>query len=128
MSFIIPLFYRLLYMSIIASVIGITLILLKKITSKEFSAKYNYLMWIVFIVALIFPAVIQSRLSLYNVVDLSRVQNLYMYPEEYALRNEFVAREEVIEEATKTNVEDSESKITDTSKIESEDNINFFPK
>lgn len=83
MSFIIPLFYRLLYMSIIASVIGITLILLKKFTSKEFSAKYNYLMWIIFIVALIFPAVIQSRLSLYNVVDLSSVQNLYIYPEEY---------------------------------------------
>lgn len=117
MSFIIPLFYRLLYMSIVASIIGITLILLKKITSKEFSAKYNYLMWIIFIVALIFPAVLQSKLSLYNVVDLSSVQNLYMYPEEYAYRNDYSSRENL--ETIVENNEYKEVKTTQEAELQS---------
>ena len=113
MSFIVPLFYRLLYMSIVASVIGVTLILLKKIVGKEISAKYNYCMWAIFIVSLLFPAVIQSKMSLYNLVDLSSVQNLYMYPEEYTFR---VDVDEDNNEADKVDKADKTDKAVETAK------------
>lgn len=67
-------FYQILYMSIIAVVIGLVILLIQKIVNRRISPKCNYLIWMVFIFVLIFPISIPSKFSVYNYVDVSNIK------------------------------------------------------
>ena len=61
-------------MTIIATIIGKIILSLKKIIRKRLSPNANYIIWFVFLIALIFPVTIPSRISIYNFIDISDVR------------------------------------------------------
>lgn len=61
-------------MSIIATVIGGVILVLRKVLRKRISPNANYMLWLVFMVALLFPIAVPSRISIYNYIDISDVK------------------------------------------------------
>lgn len=61
-------------MSIIGTVIGLVILLLRKKLSKWISPKCYAMIWLVFIIALIWPVPIPSRISVYNYFDVEKVK------------------------------------------------------
>lgn len=76
MELISIIFYKLLYMSIVASIIGISIIAIRKLLSRYISPKIIYAMWIVFLLALVVPPFISSKVSVYNYIDVSGIEKL----------------------------------------------------
>lgn len=76
MELISIIFYKLLYMSIVASIIGISIIAIRKLLSRFISPKIIYAMWIVFLLALVVPPFISSKVSVYNYIDVSGIEKL----------------------------------------------------
>jgi len=70
------LFYQVLYISVVATVIGSAILLIRKFTYQKILAKCNYIIWAVFIIALIFPISIPSRISIYNYIDIGEVKDI----------------------------------------------------
>lgn len=70
-DFIINLYNQLFYMSVIATIIGCFILLFRKITDKKLEPRCHYIIWAIFIIALVFPITIPSKMSIYNVIDLS---------------------------------------------------------
>lgn len=70
-DFIVNLYNQLFYMSVIATIIGCFILLFRKITDKKLEPRCHYIIWAIFIIALIFPVTIPSKMSIYNVIDLS---------------------------------------------------------
>ena len=78
-----PIFYKLLYMSIIAAVIGFVILIIRKIFDKKISPTWKFGMWILFIIALIVPINIKTNVSIYsNIPDIEQVQYI-SYSQEY---------------------------------------------
>ena len=67
-------FYQILYMSIIASIIGLVILLIQKIIDRRISPKCNYFIWLSFILILIFPVSIPSKFSIYNFFDINEIK------------------------------------------------------
>lgn len=63
-------------MSIIASVVGWIVLLVRKITNKRISPKCNYIIWLAFIVALVCPISVPSKISIYNYIDVARIKEI----------------------------------------------------
>ena len=63
-------------MSIIATVIGGFILGIKKIVGNRLSPNAKYLFWLVFLVTLIFPIAIPSRISIYNFIDITDVKKV----------------------------------------------------
>lgn len=61
-----PIFYKLVYMSIIASIIGIIILIIKKVCKNKISSKWISRIWIIFIISLILPVQFKSILSFQN--------------------------------------------------------------
>ncbi len=70
-----PIFYNLVYMSLVASIVGLVILIMKKLFGKKLSPKVNGILWIVFVLALIIPTRFESSFSVYNVlpVDMSKI-------------------------------------------------------
>lgn len=75
-DFVIAFFYHIVFMSIVATVIGSAIFILRKVLRKKFSPSCIYLMWMVFIFSLIIPVVIPSKFSIYNYIDLDVSETL----------------------------------------------------
>lgn len=73
-NFILSFFYQIIYMSIIATVIGAVILLIRKVTRRKLSPNASYIICLVFLVALIFPITLPSRVSIYNVIDIEDVK------------------------------------------------------
>ena len=73
-NFMLSLFYQILYLSIVATVIGGVILLVRKLTDKKLSPNANYLICLVFLIALIFPVALPSRVSIYNLIDIEKVK------------------------------------------------------
>ena len=67
-------FYQIVYMSIIATVIGFVILFLRKVTHKRLSPNCHYIIWLVFVMALICPIAFPSRISIYNYFDVEKVK------------------------------------------------------
>lgn len=67
-------FYQILYMSIVASIIGLVILMIQKIINKRISPKYNYYIWLVFILILVFPISIFSKFSIYNHINVNIIK------------------------------------------------------
>lgn len=61
-------------MSIIATVIGLVILILRKTLNKWISPKCNCMIWLLFIIALICPVPIPSSVSIYNYFDVESVR------------------------------------------------------
>lgn len=61
-------------MSIIATIIGIAILGLKVITKKILSPRCTYIIWMIFVIALIFPVTVPSKISIYNYIDISGIK------------------------------------------------------
>ena len=61
-------------MSIISTVIGIVILLIRKLARTQLSSSANYIIWLVFILILIFPISVPSRISIYNYINIEDVK------------------------------------------------------
>lgn len=61
-----PIFYKLVYMSIVASIIGIVIFAVTRIFKNKFSPKWVSRIWLLFIFCLIVPIQFKSPFSIYN--------------------------------------------------------------
>lgn len=66
-----PIFYKLLYMSIIATIMGSFILLLKKLTNHIISPKWISRIWLLFILSLIIPISISTKMSIYNYIPIN---------------------------------------------------------
>lgn len=63
-----PIFYRIVYMSIIATAIGIVILVIRKIFSKKLAPKWISRLWLLVLIALICPIQFSSIFSIYNYI------------------------------------------------------------
>ena len=79
-----PIFYDIVYMSLIATIVGIVILIIKKIFGTRLSPKIYNILWLVFIVLLFVPIKIESSFSIYNVIpiNVSNISNVN-YRDEY---------------------------------------------
>lgn len=72
-----PVFYMLVYMSLVASIVGLAILVIKQLFGKKLSPKVNGVLWLVFALALIIPIKFESSFSIYNFVpiDMSNIAN-----------------------------------------------------
>lgn len=68
-----PIFYRLVYMSLIASCVGIVILIIRKIFSKKIPPKWISRLWLLVLIALICPVQISSIFSIYNYIPKDTV-------------------------------------------------------
>jgi len=68
-NMIAPVFYKLLYMSVTALVIGMIIMLIRRIADKRFSPFWKYAMWTLVLTALIIPWRPQSNLAVMNTTE-----------------------------------------------------------
>ncbi len=61
-------------MAIIATVIGWVILKLNESLKEKLSPNANYIIWLVFLITLIFPIAIPSKVSIYNYIDISGVK------------------------------------------------------
>lgn len=65
-----PIFYKLVYMSAGAIIIGLAIIITKMIFKNKLSYKWITIFWGLFIVSLIFPFEIRTHVSIYNLIPI----------------------------------------------------------
>ena len=68
-SVVAPVFYKLLYMSVTALVVGVIIMLIRRFADKRFSPVWKYAMWGLVLVALIMPWRPQSNLAVMNTTE-----------------------------------------------------------
>ncbi len=73
-----PIFYKIIYMSMIATIIGISILIIRKLLRKEISSKWISRIWLVFIISLILPIQFKSSISIYNIipVKLEKIEDI----------------------------------------------------
>lgn len=64
-----PVFYKLVYMSIVASIIGIVIFAITRIFKNKLSPKWVSRIWLLFIICLIIPISFKSPFSIYNAIS-----------------------------------------------------------
>lgn len=79
-----PIFYDIVYMSLIATIVGIVILIIKKVFGTKLSPKIYNILWLVFIVLLFVPIKIESGFSIYNAIpiDVANISNVN-YRDEY---------------------------------------------
>lgn len=80
-----PIFYKIVYMSLIASFIGVVIIVLRQVLKKQISPKWIGRIWLVFIVSLIVPIGIKTHFSIYNLTqsNLTNIQEISFSKDKY---------------------------------------------
>lgn len=80
-----PIFYKIVYMSLIASLIGIVIIILRQVFRKQISPKWISRIWLIFIISLIIPIGIKTHFSIYNLIpnNLTSIQEISFSKDKY---------------------------------------------
>ncbi len=65
-----PIFYKLIYMSAGAIIIGLAIIIIKEIFKNKLSYKWITILWSVFIFSLIIPFELRTPISIYNLIPI----------------------------------------------------------
>ena len=63
-----PVFYKIVYMSVIASCVGIVILIIRKIFTRSILPKWISRLWLLVLIALICPIQISSMFSIYNYI------------------------------------------------------------
>ena len=96
-DFLRPIFYRIVSMSVIGTIMGIVIFVIQKIFDKLITPKWKCIIWIVFVISLLLP--IRLNIDLDNSISnlLEPIENI-SYKEEYKARmasyNSYVQRGE----------------------------------
>lgn len=79
-----PIFYKILYMSMIATIVGIIIAIIRRLLDKYIPPKWKCALWIVYIIALIVPINIKLNIDINNIIiqKLNPIQEI-SYREEY---------------------------------------------
>ena len=86
-STIAPVFYKLLFMSVTALVIGVIVMLIRRFADKKLSPFWKYALWIVVLAALILPWRPQSNLAVMN--NTESIRNISFREEYETAQNEY---------------------------------------
>lgn len=70
-SIIEPIFIKVAYMSISATLMGFVILMIKKFFNKKISPKWISRIWIIFIISLMIPIQFKSSFSVYNVIPIN---------------------------------------------------------
>ena len=114
------LFYKIIYMSMIASLIGIVILFIKQLLKKQISPNWITRIWLVFIISLIIPIQVKSNISIYNFlpVNLEKIEDITISNDKYNEDNN---------ESIEVYASDIEKKETDNfNLIKSSDEFDFF--
>lgn len=71
-----PLFYKIVTISICATIIGIILLIVRKIFKRKVSSKINLIIWTIFFISLIIVPKIENKFSIYNFINLDKIEEL----------------------------------------------------
>lgn len=97
-----PIFYKLVYMSVTAIIIGAVILLIGRLADKKISPAWKYAIWICFIAALLLPVRFQSDLSLIGLTNAEQIQDT-SYREEYdeakQIQHDFAVSDPISEKA-----------------------------
>ena len=133
-----PIFYKIVYMSVIATVIGIVILVIRKLLGKKISSKWISRIWLIFIISLIIPLSLKSKISVYGLIpdDIESKFNNINYAQDaseqeqikkYVVEN--YERNENVEESLSTTQNPlSKSEINQTTQNEIEQEIQKFDK
>lgn len=69
-------FYKLLYISICATGLGESILLIKKILKDKITPKVQMIMWFVFLIMFLIPFQIPSKISIFNILDISSISSI----------------------------------------------------
>lgn len=111
-------FYKIVYMSLIASIIGTIILIINKIFKNKISSKWKSRLWIIFIIMLIVPINIASKISIYNFlpIEIEGVQNTpIIVKEEYKEKTDDFTRE--IKSIPKSGIEAIEKETDANTKL-----------
>lgn len=75
-------FYKLISLSITATIAGCIILFVLKVADKKISPAWKCVLWMVFITALVIPFRIESEISVYNEMQITQVET-FSYREEY---------------------------------------------
>lgn len=70
-SFISPIFYEILYMSIVGTFVGFVILILRKILDKRISPKWKCVIWGILLISFIIPIKIEIQNENINVLNIS---------------------------------------------------------
>ena len=73
-----PIFYKIVYMSIVASIIGVSILIIRKLLKKKISSKWISRIWIIFLISLIIPIQVKSSISVYSLfpIKLQKIEEI----------------------------------------------------
>lgn len=70
-SIVEPIFTKVAYMSIVATLVGLVIFIIKKVCYKSISPRWISRIWIIFIISLIIPIQLKSSFSVYNIIPIT---------------------------------------------------------
>ena len=82
-----PIFYKLLFMSVTALVVGVIVMLIRRFADKKLSPFWKYALWIVVLAALILPWRPQSNFAVMN--NTESIQNISFREDYEQAQNEY---------------------------------------
>lgn len=71
-----PLFYKIITVSICATIIGIIILIVKNLLNKKISCKINQIIWIIFLISLLISPKIENKFSIYNFINIDKIEEL----------------------------------------------------
>lgn len=118
-----PIFYKILYLTVVGSIVGLIVCLIRNIFDKKLSGKWRCIMWFVVLASLLIPIryEIKTNHSIPNNI-INNIEDIKYIPEKQiiyheAKQEEFISNELAPEEA------DSNSKLQEGEKINLNENI-----
>lgn len=119
-----PIFYKIVYMSIVASIIGVSILIIRKLLKKKISSKWISRIWIIFLISLIIPIQVKSSISVYSLFPI----NLQKIEEISVVRNNLLEKNnEVIEVSADLENKEDNIIVPNKSKENSFNIIVFLP-
>lgn len=112
-----PIFNKIIYMSLIASFVGISIIIIRNSFKNKISPTWISRIWLVFIISLIIPIQIKSPISIYNYIPINEDTISYSLDEFIKSEDELFAKS-VKQKSLEVNSE--------TKDIYGKDNINYL--
>lgn len=121
-----PIFNKIIYMSIIASLVGIVILIIRKVLKNQISPTWINRIWLVFIISLIIPIQIKSPISVYNYIPINEDAINYTLDEFFESKEKifFKGTETLNEKKIERNSKNEENYKRSNSYLEQENNAN----
>lgn len=123
LNFISPIFYKILYLTIIGSIVGLIVCLIRNIFDKKLSGKWRCIMWFVVLASLLIPIryEIKTNRNIPNNI-INNIEDIKYIPEKQVVYHES-KQEEVIPQVLMQDENGVDSKVQEVEKINLNENI-----